>query len=204
MPRPLILFLAFSLCSATVHGQEAKKPSPAVKRVLDKAVAEVKKNRVDFDKANAKPLGEARKALDELSTKLIKDGKAEEATAVLRQVGTLEADVMRMANAPAPMVGGGAVPKKPLLERLAGRWAHPNDGSFYAIQPDGDIQKAKKGDGKVFRQGALQVLADGSAEVTMDGTRIKIREAGSDTVALEMWDSAGNPALLGLVLTRVQ
>jgi hypothetical protein len=75
MPRPLILLIAFSLCSATVHGQEAKKPSPAVKRVLDKAVAEVKKNRQEFDKANAKPLGDARVELQDWSTKLIKDGK---------------------------------------------------------------------------------------------------------------------------------
>ena len=202
MPRPLFLLLAV-LLSATVHGQEAKKPSPAVTRILDEAVRAVKRNRVDFDKANQKPLGEARKALDELSTKLIKDGKADEAAAVLRQVGTLEADVMRMANAPPP-VPGGAVAQKPLLERLAGRWAHPNDKAFYAIQPDGAIQQGNKGDGKVFRQGVLQLSADGSAEVAMDGMRFKVREAGPDTIAIEMWDSAGKPGLLGVVLTRIK
>jgi len=93
---PLIAVFAMPL---TVQAEESK-PSPAAKRILDKAAGEVKKNRRAFDKANEKPLDEARKALEKLSTELIKDGKAEEATAILKLVGTLEGDVMRLANTP--------------------------------------------------------------------------------------------------------
>jgi hypothetical protein len=131
MPRLFLLALIPFLFSATLYGQEAKKPSPAVKRILDEAVRAVKKNRVDFDKANQKPLGEARKALEDLSKKLIEDGKAEEATAVLRQVGNLEADVMRMANAPPPMVGGGQQKPSPV-----GKWSWP-DGGTIQLNADG-------------------------------------------------------------------
>lgn len=96
------LLIAFSLLSATVYGQEPKKPSPEVKKILDKAIAEVKKNRQEFDKANETPLGDAKKALAELSTKLIKGNKAIEAGVVLKQIETLEADVLKMANASEP------------------------------------------------------------------------------------------------------
>jgi hypothetical protein len=141
MPRPLLIGLIAFFASANLYGQEAKKPSPAVTRILDEAVRAVKKNRVDFDKANQKPLGDARKALEELSTKLIKDGKADEAGAVLKQVGTLEADVMRMANAPAPVPA--PVPAEPQIDRqiqavLCGpKWRHGKHPNRYLFFPDG-------------------------------------------------------------------
>lgn len=206
MARPLILLLAV-LLSATVHGQEAKKPSPAVTRILDEAVRAVKRNRVDFDKANQKPLGEARKALDELSTKLIKDGKADEAAAVLRQVGTLEADVMRMANAPAPVAGGGAVAQRPLLERMAGKWMHPNHPTYYTIEPNGMIREMFKSDGRVHGEGRLEAMPDGTAEGMRqpDGWRWKLAEAGVNKIALEMADpKTGKPWNVGLVLERTK
>jgi len=143
MPRPLLIALIAFVASANLYGQEPK-PSPAVKRILEDTARKVRTNRQAFDKANEKPLAEARKALEELSTKLIKDGKAEEAAAVLKQVGTLEMDVMRIANAPAPMpVGGGGVgPQKPLLERLEGKWTHPNHLMLTAVE-NGDAGRSK-------------------------------------------------------------
>lgn len=98
MPRPLILFIAFSLFTATVYGQEKPMPSPAVKAMLDQAVVEVKRNRQEFAKANEKPLGDAREELQGLFQKLVDSGKSADAQAVLKQIETLQADVLRMAS----------------------------------------------------------------------------------------------------------
>jgi hypothetical protein len=51
------------------------KVAPSVKRILDEAARDVKKNGRDFKEANQTPIGEARKDSEDLSTKLNKDGK---------------------------------------------------------------------------------------------------------------------------------
>jgi hypothetical protein len=200
MPLPrfvaLIALIASIAIPFTARADEPK-PSPRVKRILDKAASEVKKNRQEFDKANEKPLGEARKALEELSTKLIKDGKAEEATAVLKQVGTLEADVMRMANAPAPMVGGGgAVPKKPVLEKMRGQWQRPGVGK---VVIDRDTLADHKGDG-----GRLTPSSENSAEVVLGSNwRWQLHLVGDDMVAVREWNAEGRQTG-GIVLERIK
>jgi hypothetical protein len=200
MPRHLLLALISFLFSATLYGQEAKKPSPAVTRILDDAVRAVRKNRHDFDKANETPLGEARKALEELSTKLIRDGKAEEATAVLKQVGTLEADVMKMVNASAPIAGGGAVGvQKPLLERLEGKWGGPKSKFYYRFEGNGRASLHRSSDGAVDVRGVWEVAGPEKAVVKWDhGFVDTLHLAGSDVVAL-----LGNKGAR-LVLERVQ
>lgn len=111
MPRLLVLLLAFSFFSATLYGQEAK-PSSAVKPIVEKAVAEVKRNRQEFDKANEKPLGDAREELQGLFQKLVDGGKSEEAQAVVKQMETLQADVLRMAS------GGEKPTLKPAVKTI--------------------------------------------------------------------------------------
>jgi len=191
MPRPLLIALIAFVATANLYGQEAKKPSPAVTRILDEAVRAVKRNRVEFDKANQKPLGEARKALEELSTKLIKDGKADEAGAVLKQVGTLEADVMRMASAPAPMAGGGGVvPQKPLLERLAGKWTHPTMESVRVLKGDGSFEQYNGG--KVSMRGTWSKVGDNCVEISREnGSRITVWLIDDRTVAVQFFSATG-------------
>jgi hypothetical protein len=147
MTRPALIFLLAIACSSTTFGQEAKT-LPAVKRILDKATAEVKKNFQEFDTANQKPLGDARVELQDLSTKLIQDGKNVDARAVIKQIETLEADVLKRANAPAPVPAARPVPEKPLLDRMAGKWFNPTrketrvfgaDGSFTQLKSDGTV-----------------------------------------------------------------
>jgi hypothetical protein len=139
MPRSLSIAIIAGLCF-TLPARADDKPSPAVKRILDKTVAEVKKNRQEFDKANAKPLGDARVELQDLSTKLIKDGKTVDATAVLKQIENLEADVMRMAKAPAPIQSNrGVVDDRQAVVRqalCASNWMH-NKTWLYSFTPDG-------------------------------------------------------------------
>lgn len=166
MFRRLSIALISTLCFTSVVLAE-DKPSPAVKRILDKAVGKVRANRTEFDKANKKPLDEARAELQDLSTKLIKDGKTQEAGDVLRQVGTLEADVMRMANAPPPVAGAGG-PQKPLLERMAGKWESrdPDWQFFLEIRPDGVVRQITKASGRMGLEGRLTLLKPEQAEVT--------------------------------------
>ena len=195
MPRlALIAFIAF-VASANLYGEESK-PSPAMKRILEDTARKVRTNRQAFDKANEKPLAEARQELQDLSTKLIKDGKNMEAQAVLKQIDTLGVDVMRMANAPAPMAGGGgAVPQKPLLERLAGKWSSPIGGTYHTIERNGVTQEVFK-TGKLHQGGQLKVMPDGTAEVVYpDGVRRTFSEVVGDKLAAEAYKPDGS--LLG-------
>ena len=202
MPRPLIVFLVFSLCSANLYGQQAKAPSPAVKRILDKAVADIKKNRKEFDEANQKPLGDARVELQDLSTKLIKEGKTVDAAAVLKQIEMLDVDVMKMANAPAPVpgVGGGGVvpPQKSLLDRLAGKWRRAGNNDVITINADGSLQMSN-GD-----QGRVVVTATEVAEVSLkSGWRLRFPMAQEQFACALEWDPQGQ-ATPGFVLERIR
>lgn len=162
MPRLLTIALITSLC-LTCTARAEDKPLPATKLILEKAVREVRKNRQAFDKANEKPLGTARQELQDLSTKLIKDGKTAEAQAVLRQVDTLDADVLKSANAPPP-VAGGVVPQKPLLERLEGKWTHPNSTGLVAFEKNGKTTTFWKS-GSVNADGTARLLSEEEVEV---------------------------------------
>ena len=190
MPRPLLIALVAFVATANLYGQEPK-PSPAVKRILEDTARKVRTNRQAFDKANEKPLAEARKALEELSTKLIKDGKAEDATVVLKQVKTLDADVMRMANAPAP-VAGGAGPQKPLFERMAGRWRSRDGKMACVIDENGNFADFWGDREEIKEKGKLKILGDGVAEVLLtNGWKIVIRPAGDDALAMLAWTERG-------------
>lgn len=111
MPRSLSIALIASLCF-TLTARADDKPSPAVKRILDKAVAEVKKNLAEFAKENEKPLGDARGELQGLFQKLVDGGKSEDAQAVVKQIETLQADVLRMAS------GGQKPTLKPAVKTI--------------------------------------------------------------------------------------
>jgi hypothetical protein len=181
--RSLIPFLAVvGLFSANLFGQVVRSTSPAVKRIVDDAARTVKRNRTEFDKANQKPLDDARKQLEELSTKLIKDGKTDEAAIALRQIKTLEADVMRVAN--APPVAAGAVAQKPLLERLAGKWDRPDTDEFFLIESANSIWSISK---KTGQRNQLKVISVSDSKCDLQyptGWRLSFRSAGDDAIAV--------------------
>ena len=184
----LIAFLAIPMTATA----DELKPSPQVKRILDKAAVEVKKNRQEFDKANEKPLGEARKALEELSTKLIKDGKAEEATAVLKQVGTLETDVLRMANSPAIVaLGGGArvAPNAQLIAYLCKqKWKHGGFSFRYSFNADGSYVLEGSS-----RSGKYEIMGDEKKQIKLmwnGETRVEFVEVGDRP---DNWRMNGQP-----------
>jgi len=188
--RSLIPLLAVvGLFSANLFGQEVRSTSPAVKRIIDDAARTVKRNRTEFDKANQKPLDDARKQLEELSTKLIKDGKTDEAAIALRQIKTLEADVMRVAN--APPVAAGAVAQKPLLERLAGKWDRPDTDESFLIESASSIWSISKSKGIRTQMKLISVDQQKCDLQYHSGWRLSLRPAGEDAVAVFEWSPKG-------------
>jgi hypothetical protein len=203
MPRPLsIALLAILFLAKPSLADEKAKPSPAVKKILDEAVGDVKKNRQAFDKANEKPIAEARDKLQELAKKLIEEGKTDEVTAVLGQVKTLEADVMKMAN--ASNGGGKAVLQKSLLDRLAGRWNRSNDQSYWVIERDGTAGCRNLQSHKPCHQDSkVRVIDEETGEIAWpNGWRWQIRMAGNDVLAIHETGPDGKVFADGLILTR--
>jgi hypothetical protein len=72
MPRPIPIALIAILCLAS-NALAIDKAPAAMKRIVDKAVADVKKNRQDFEQANQAPLNDAKEELQALAQSLIGD-----------------------------------------------------------------------------------------------------------------------------------
>lgn len=91
MPRFISIALIASLCfTLTAKADEPDVTKlPAVKKALDKAEADVRRNRKAYDDANAKVVAEAEKALKDEADRLSKVGKPEEAVAVKKFAGSL-------------------------------------------------------------------------------------------------------------------
>jgi hypothetical protein len=200
MSRPLFIALVAVLASANLNGQEAK-PSPKVKAVLDDTARKVRANLQGFNKANEKPLAEARKELEAWAKKLIEDGKPDEAGAVLKHVKTLDADVMRMANAPVPLAAPGVGDRRATEERhqavkkklVDTRWVHldiwnyrfspdgrfvlegtPRQGTFALTEDARNIVLRWRGEGRID----VWAVGDG-ADDWMAGDGTHIRPAGA-------------------------
>lgn len=198
MPRLLSVTLLAVLLSATLSLAD-ETPSPAVRRILDEASAEVKKNRQVFDKANEKPIAEAREQLQELAKTLVDEGKAEEATAVLKQISTLEKEVLGKADTPPSGTGKNKpTAQKALLERMAGKWRRAADNFVFVIGPDGVVQ-ISNGD-----QGKLVVASPEAAELVLkSGWRLRLLMAHEDVVCSLEWEPRGRQTP-GFVLERIK
>lgn len=183
MPRPLSIALIATLCfTFTATADDKAKPSPVAKRILDKAVAEVKKNQDDLAKANAKPLAEAKKALEDQSKKLIEEGKADEATAMLGQVKTLEADVMRIANASENL----------LMERLAGKWTVLESKVHYRFEKNGQAFCCHNADGAVKFRGTARPTSDEQVAIAWEtGDKDEVQLASDDIAVLRSTQRTG-------------
>lgn len=96
MPRPLSIALVATVCFTLTARAEDPDPKkiPGVKQVLEKAEAEVRRNRKAYDDANAKTFLEAEKALREEVEKLSKAGKLEEAVAVKKFADSIGKEVL--------------------------------------------------------------------------------------------------------------
>jgi hypothetical protein len=191
MPRPLLIALIAFVPIPLMARADEPKQSPAVKRILEDTVRKVRTNRQAFDKANERPLAEARQELQALVAKLNKDGKTNEAIDTLKQVKMLEADVMRMANTPAPVGGGPGVWKKPLLERMVGKWTHPNSPIALVCLANGDCKQLDK-NGAEHSAGRITPLSDSEAEIRENnGWSMRVRLIDDETMCQRLYTPDG-------------
>lgn len=109
MPR-LLLILLLASATSTAKAEDAFDPNKlaAVKKALEKLEADIRKNRKDFDDANAAALAEAEKALKEEVDRLAKADKLEEAVAVKKLAASLKTNLPKGAEPVGP-----AAKKKP-------------------------------------------------------------------------------------------
>lgn len=103
MKPALILFLLAPLCWAA---EEAPKHPPAIQAIVEKAEADVSKNRKVYDAANSKALDAAEKALKAELEKMTKAGKLEEAMAAKKMLESVRADVVAKVDEQARDNGG--------------------------------------------------------------------------------------------------
>jgi hypothetical protein len=193
MPRPLLIALIAFVASATGSAQDVDpRKLPAVKRVLDDAAKGVKANRNACDKANEAQLAKARDELKEIAKKLLDDGKTEAAAAILNQVKTLDREVLGAANTPATVPGS----QKPLLEKMSGRWTHPNADLILEIDSSGTYREVRKSDRSISTTGRLVLKTKGVASSRLaNGFMVELRVVGEDdAIGLFLWDPTGSPA----------
>ena len=132
-----ILTLSLLALSLAFGGEADTKLPASAQQVLDKAEAAVAANRAAYDKANAKPLADADKALKAEMEKATKAGKLNEALAIQKVLEGLRESVVacvdEKAKAKGDLLGDTADPKDVVLgkwKRGAGTVEFKKNGTF--------------------------------------------------------------------------
>lgn len=96
---------------------------------------------------------------------------------------------------PTPTVPKPA-PQKSLLERMAGKWTHPNADLILHITADGKYYEVRKVDNSINTTGRLALKSSGVAAAKLaNGFAVELRIAGDgDAIGLFLWDPSGKPA----------
>ena len=221
MARSLSIALALVLMarsSGTVLGQNEARE--AIDEAVQNAVEAVEGNYAQFEDANEAPLAIARQSLNALVGRLNEAKKFAEATKVQNALANLDTTVIQRAvpvivgpkpkPQPVPLVKPEEKPPrepptKPLLERIAGKWTHPNAHLFYNIEANGSFREHLKTNSTINSEGTLVLLSPDRAEVKLNNNyRLEVRPADSDSLAILVWDSEGKPWGVGIVIQRIK
>ena len=133
---------AFALLAPLRAAEDASKLPPAIQAIVDRAEDHVYENRKAYDKANAKSLDAAEKALKTELVKMTKASKLDEAMAAKKILESLRADVVARVDERAHDNGAllsddAQSPQKVLAAKLcATRWLHLGRWN-YEFKPDG-------------------------------------------------------------------
>lgn len=172
-----------------------------VERITTKAQDAVASNLSSYVMANAKPLKEARDEMAELIARLNKEGRKQLATTLQNRLNNLEESIRKRVDAKLPVI---PPPQKPLLQRLVGKWKCPTHPSFFVIEADGTIHEDNVS-GHTLHKGVLQDTGDGRPVAMQEnGWKWRVREAGGDGLAIEIFNPEGKPHGHGIVLERVK
>lgn len=193
MPRHLLSTALVLMLSATLCGGETPEPTPAVRRILDKATAEVAKNREACDKANRLSFDKARQALQDVATQCIADGKVDDAIAALQQIARLEAELLQPPGGPSrgveadpgTLMGLDSARGRTLAFRVVGS---DSRGWLWGSNPytaDSSLAKA------VVHAGVLQSGESGVVRVTILPGRPCYEGSSKNGVSSASWGSFG-------------
>lgn len=146
---------------------------PSVRRALDKAEAEVRRNRKTFDEANEKVFAEAEKVLKVEVDRLSKAGKPEEAVAVKKLLDDFRGELTVASTS----VGPGDSQRDPSGGLLGTYRYQQSDGwqATITIAPEGRMIFHDKADSP----GTWQPVGDASIRINFNtGTWIEARRGG--------------------------
>ena len=101
-----LMLLAVAILAPIWAAEEATKLPPAIQAIVEKAEADVFKNRKVYDAANSKSLDAAEKALKAELEKMTKAGKLEEAMAAKKMLESVRAYVVARVDELATKGGG--------------------------------------------------------------------------------------------------
>jgi hypothetical protein len=138
-----LTLLAVAVLAPMLAAEESPKLPPAIQAIVEKAEAEVSKNRKVYDAANSKSLDAAEKALKAELEKMTKAGKLEEAMAAKKMLESVRADVVTRVDEQAAKGGGDLLGDKPKTEKttaklLTGKWKQ-NNGAVYEFVKSGAL-----------------------------------------------------------------
>ena len=202
MPHPLILLLVFGLFTATLHADTDREVYDEADGIFKQAEEAVGTNLATFVQANEKPLAEAREEMAELIARMNKEGRSQLATSLQKRLNGLEETVQKRVRSEVPIV---VPPKKPLLERLAGKWDRTDHPDHLCMHANGMVECVHDGNGEVFLRGKLTLVSPHVASIVWDnGYKELCRIAGDDdAMAMFSWNPDGR-RLDGYCLERMK
>ncbi len=96
------------------------------------------------------------------------------------------------------------VPQKSLLERMAGKWSHPNCVFEHEITPSGVVKEFKKS-GDLNADGKLRPTSSEEAEARLsNGFVIKFQIYDDDTMVMRAYKPDGGEVGEGFLKIRVR
>lgn len=199
---PLLVILA-ALDSASVYA-ESPRPAPlTVRKIVNEAVQEVRRNRRTFDEANRKVLADAEKKLYEELDRITKTGvtKLDDAVTTREVIRTLAESVTKRADAPMPE----AVVSPPPMEKwVIGKWTGANTPHIIGFSEGGGFEEIGKTADTTNVCGAWKSVRPGYIDVDVaNGNHWEIRRCGPNAMAIIVSDPQNKQRGDGIVLIRV-
>lgn len=95
-------------------------------------------------------------------------------------------------------------PYKALLNRMVGKWDRVNFGTYFDIQPNGEVQEINDESKEVVAFGTLKMQTPGSLKVRLSNDwRFEFRPAGEDYLAVRITNHEDKPHGGGIVVERM-
>ena len=120
---PRLFLLIAVLFSASLYADTDREVYDEADEIFKQAEEAVGTNLATFVQANEKPLAKAREEMAELIARMNKEGRSQLATSLQKRLNGLEETVQKRVRTEVPIV---VPPKKPLLERMEGKWEWGN------------------------------------------------------------------------------